>query len=131
MDQPVRITFHGIEASVAVEDHIRRRATKLERLYHRLLECHVILERPHAHKHHGGHYRVRIDLAMPRAALVVSRAPDLDSSLADLYAAIDAAFHDAARVLQAHVQRLRGDVKSHTAALLADGPATRVSARAR
>jgi len=113
MENPVRITFHGIDSSPAIEDYVRKRAGKLERICQRLTGCHVILERPHGHKHHGSHYRVCIELAAPRAALVVSRAPDSDTSLADIYAAIDAAFDDAGRVLKTHVEKLRGDVKTH------------------
>ena len=113
MENHVRITFHGIEPSPAIDDYVRKRATKLGRLCQRISRCDVILERPHAHKHHGSHYRVRIDIAAPGAELVVSRAPDQDTSLEDLYAAIDAAFDDAGRLLKTHVERLRRDVKTH------------------
>jgi ribosomal subunit interface protein len=110
---PIQITFRGIEPSLAIEDYVRRRAMKLETFYHRITGCHVTVEAPNLHHKQGRQYRIGIDLVVPRAELVVGRAPDEGSSHEDVYAAIDDAFDDAGRVLQDHVRKQRGYTKSH------------------
>jgi ribosomal subunit interface protein len=113
MQLPLQITFHGIEHSDAVERYVRLRAEKLDLLTPRITACHVALEMPHRHARHGEHYRVRIDLTLPRGELVAARAPDDAKAHEDLYAAIDSAFDDMGRRLQDFVRRHRGDVKTH------------------
>ncbi len=113
MDIPIRISFHGIDRSPAIEDYVRQRASKLETFFDRIVGCHVTLEAPHQHHRHGRQYRVLIDLAVPGAELVVGRTPGRDRTREDAYAAIDDAFDDAGRVLQDYVRKLRGDTKAH------------------
>ena len=107
MENPVQITFRGIERSPAIEDYVRQRATKLGTFFDRIIGCHVTLETPHQHHRHGRHYRILIDLTVPGDELVVGRTPDVGSRHGDVYAAIDDAFDDAGRVLQDHVRRQR------------------------
>lgn len=113
MKTPVQITFRGIEASTAIDDYIRRRAAKLETFSNRMTRCHMTLEAPHHRQKHGATYRVRIEMSVPGADLVVGDRSRADSLHQDLYAAIDDAFDDAGRVLQGHVQRHRHDGKPH------------------
>jgi ribosomal subunit interface protein len=113
MEIPVQITFRGIDRSPAIEEYVHQRATKLETFFERIVGCHVTLEAPHQHHQHGRHYRVLVDLTVPGAELVVGRTPDEGSLHEDVYAAIDDAFDDAGRVLQDHVRRQRGDIKTH------------------
>jgi ribosomal subunit interface protein len=113
MENPVQVTLRGIEHSPAIEAYVQQRASKLETFFDRIIGCHVTVEAPHRHQHHGRPYRVRVDLVVPGAELVVGRAPDEDKSHQDVYAAIDDAFDDAARVLQDHVRKQRGDTKVH------------------
>jgi ribosomal subunit interface protein len=113
VQSPVQITFRGLEGSPAVDEYVRQRATKLDTFSERIVGCHVTVEAPHQHHQHGRQYRIRIDLTVPGAELVVGRTPDEGSLREDVYAAIDDAFDDAGRVLQDHVRRQRGDTKSH------------------
>jgi len=113
MESLLRMTFRGFEPTVALEDYVRRRAAKLDRFSDRLAGINVNLERPHAHKHRGRRFHVRIALTVPGATLVVARTRERDPSSTDLYAAIDAAFDDAGRVLQDHTRKRRGEVKTH------------------
>jgi putative sigma-54 modulation protein len=112
MQLPLQITFHGIDHSDAVEQYVRDRVAKLDRLDPRVIGCRIALELPHRHAHHGEHYRVRIDITVPGGEVVAARVPDLARNYEDLHAAIDAAFDDAARQLHDFVRRQRGEVKS-------------------
>jgi len=113
MKIPVQITFRGIDGSPAIEDYVRRRAAKLETFSDRMTRCRVVVEAPH-HRHlHGGSYRVRVEVTIPGADVVVGDRPSEAPGHRDLYAAIDDAFDDAGRVLQDRVKRLRGETKAH------------------
>ena len=110
---PVQITFRGLDVSPAVDEYVRKRAAKLATFFDRITHCRVAVEGPPHHKKHGGNYRVRVDLTVPRAELVVTRAPDENVDHQDVYAAVDDAFDSAGRVLQDHVRRQRGEIKVH------------------
>ncbi len=76
MTFPLHITFRDVERSDALEARVHRRADKLGAFDERIVTCRVAIEAPHRHKHHGRHYRVRIDFAVPGAELVADRCPD-------------------------------------------------------
>jgi ribosome-associated translation inhibitor RaiA len=103
----VQIVYREVERSDAIDAHVRKHVDKLEARAGRLVSCKVALEAPHRHKHHGRHYRVRIDLAVPGAELVVDRCPDAGREHEDAYASIDAAFGLAVRRLDDHARRGR------------------------
>jgi ribosomal subunit interface protein len=104
---PLQITFRDMDSSAAIDAYVRARAEKLDALYDRITACRVAIESPHRHKSHGRPYRVRVDINVPGAELVVDRSPDHDLHHKDLYAAIDAAFDDAKRQLHDYVARRR------------------------
>ncbi len=107
MQSPLRITMRDLPPSEAIEGHVRTHAAKLDKLCSRLTACHVTIETPHRHKTHGNHYRVRIDLAVPGGELVVDRDRTESKEHEDAYAAVDAAFEGAERVLRDHARRQR------------------------
>jgi cold shock CspA family protein len=113
MQLPVQITFHGIAPSDAIEAHVRKCTDKLETFAGRVTGCRVTVEAPHRHQQTGRHYRVRIDLTVPGAEIVVGRAPDEDLTNEDVNAAVDQAFDRMQRRLEDHIRRQRGDVKPH------------------
>lgn len=100
-----QITFRDMESSEAVTSHVERRAQKLELLFDRVVDCHVVLEEPHRHHAKGKKFHVRINLHVPGKELVISKNPD--SAKEDLHAAIDDAFTDAERVLEDHARKTR------------------------
>src|SRR6187399_1131009 len=106
---PVQITFRDIPSSPAVSALIERRASKLEMLFERIVDCHVVVEEPHRHSRKGKRFHVRIDMHVPGKELVVTRNPE--DTKEDLYATLDDAFNDAERVLEEHARQLqrRGD----------------------
>jgi ribosomal subunit interface protein len=107
MQTPLRITFHGMTPSDAIEAYVRARVEKLERFHGRITGCHVVIETPHRHKHHGQQHRVLIDIAIPGGELAVTRDPAERRDYQDLYATIDAAFDDAQRLLEDRVRTQR------------------------
>ena len=59
---PVQVTFRNIEDSGGMEEMVRKEAAKLERFYHRITSCRVVVERPQKVQS-GKLYHVRIDFA--------------------------------------------------------------------
>jgi len=113
MQIPLEISFRNMDPSPTVEARIREKAAKLERYHDRIIACTVVVEAPHRHQHKGKLYSVHIDISVPGKDLVVDRAKPLDHSHEDVYVAVRDAFNAAARRLEDHARRMRGDVKSH------------------
>jgi ribosomal subunit interface protein len=109
MEKPVQLAWHGLRRSKAVGDLVREKVAWLERYHERIIGCRVTLElASHHHREGGALYRVRIELSVPKAKLVVGRDPEKSRDHADLEAAINAAFHEARRQLQDHARRIDG-----------------------
>jgi cold shock CspA family protein len=125
-----QITFRNMEHDPQLEDHIRKEIAKLERYFHGILTCRILVERP-ARPEHGPYFHVRIDLGVPNDELIVKHEPSLHGTLADLQEqrttksseaarirrdsrrAVLEAFREIRRRLQDYVRRIRGDVKQH------------------
>jgi cold shock CspA family protein/ribosome-associated translation inhibitor RaiA len=123
--------------SKAIEANIQEKVAKLESLYDGIMTCRVIVEAPHRHHHKGKAYQVRIDMSVRGDEIVINRAPkrldaakpgrpeELEKELTehhepskhgaheDAYVAVRDAFNAAARKLQDHARRRRGEVKIH------------------
>jgi ribosomal subunit interface protein len=109
MQIPVEITLRDIPHSDAVEARIREKIEKLDRFHERVMSCRVTVESPQQRKHQGKLYSVHIDMKVPGGGeLVVNRMQN-----EDIYVGIRDAFNAAARQLEDHVRRQRGDVKTH------------------
>jgi ribosomal subunit interface protein len=115
MQIPLQISFRNMDPSPAIEARIREKAAKLERFHDRIIGCNVVVEAPHRHHHKGKLYSVRVDISVPGKDIVVDRAKPLDHAHEDVYVAIRDAFNAAARRLEDHNRRMRGDVKTHAA----------------
>ena len=113
MPIPLQISFRNMDPSPAVEERIRQKAAKLERFHDRIVGCTVVVEAPHRHQHKGNRYQIRVDLTVPGGEVVVNREAEQNPAHEDVYVAIRDAFEAAARQLGGHVQKRRGDVKSH------------------
>jgi len=109
MTIPLRVTFRGLPPSEAIEERIRQKAEKLERLHGDITSCHVVVETPHRHQHSGRLYSVHFDVTIPGAELAVSREPGKDHSHEDVYIALRDAFAALLRQLDDHSKR-RHDV---------------------
>lgn len=102
----LQITFRDETASETLHAHVERRARKLELAKGSPQRCRVVVESPHRHQKHGRHYRVRIDLTVPGAELVIGSARKEDHLHEDAYNAVDDAFDTAERLLNEYVDRV-------------------------
>lgn len=130
MAVPLRIVFKGMDPSPAVTARIEERVAKLGRLSGRATKCRVTVEAPHRRQLHGKLYVVHVDITVPGEELAVSHSHRNDHAHDDVYVAIRDAFDAAARRLQDHVRKKRGEVKSHRRAPRAIAP-ERAAARRR
>lgn len=112
MQHELRITWHGIDRSDAIETYIRQRAAALEKFYPNITSCRVAVELPHKHQHQGKLYNVRIDLRVPHGEVVVNR-----DEHEDVYVALRDAFDAARRQLEDVLRRQRGATKVHATPL--------------
>jgi cold shock CspA family protein/ribosome-associated translation inhibitor RaiA len=72
-----------------------------------------MVESPHSHQHKGQLYHIRVDLTVPGAELVASRAPGDHQAHQDIYVAIRDAFEAAKRQLQSYNRKIKQKVKTH------------------
>jgi ribosome-associated translation inhibitor RaiA len=75
---------------------VREKAAKLDRFSDHITSCRVMIEAPHRRHWQGTLFHVRLDLTLPGGELAVRDA-----------------FDAAARQIEDHVRRQRGDVKAH------------------
>ena len=113
MQIPLELTYRNLDGSPAIEERVRQRVQKLERLAPDLMACRVMIEAPHRHHHQGKIYHVRIDATLPGHTVVVSRDPGAHHAHEDLQVAIRDAFDAAERRLQDLERRRRGEIKMH------------------
>jgi len=106
--QSVQVTIRDIPHSIALEDHVHKKAQKLDHFYQHIQMCRVVIDQTQKHKHQGKLFSVRIDLAVPGKNLVVNRKKN-----EDIYVAIRDAFDAIERQLESYSRRQRGHVKCH------------------
>ena len=105
MRVPLQIAFHGIDHSDAVEESIRASAAKLEKLNDRIMACRVAVEGlNHGAERHRSSVRIRIDVTVPGAELVVTEGPD-QGPTHDVRAVLRRAFGAMERRLKEHRDR--------------------------
>jgi ribosomal subunit interface protein len=109
---PVQITVRDMPTSQALENHLRKKAMKLNQFYHQINSCRIVIHIPQKHKHQGKLFSVCIDLTVPGKELVVNRKLD-----EDVYIAIRDAFNALQRRLENYARKRRGDVKMHELAM--------------
>lgn len=108
MQLPIQVTIRDIPSSSALENHVLKKANKLNKFYDRINSCRIIIDVPQKHKHQGKLFRVRIDLTVPGRELVVNHKID-----EDVYVAIRDAFQALIRQLEHYAEKRRGTVKTH------------------
>ena len=92
MHVPLRIAFHGVDHSDAVETSIRTAVGKLEKIDGRITGCRVAVEgRNHEAETHRAALRIRIDVTVPGSELVVTEEPE-EGRRNDISGAIRRAF---------------------------------------
>ena len=112
MKIPLRIQFHNMEASAALEASAREHAHKLELFAPDIISCQVAIDLEQKHQHQGRPFGVRIDLTVPGRELVVNRVQHEDA-----YVALRDAFDGMKRQVQDAVHQRRGQEKQHVVPL--------------
>ncbi|HTY69941.1 MAG TPA: HPF/RaiA family ribosome-associated protein [Alphaproteobacteria bacterium] len=117
MQTPLEISFHNVPPSRRIEDSIRRRVLKLERIYQRLVGCRVSVEALHRQHRTGNVLSVHVEMFVPGGTLAISREPHyvrerrnrptIEASLRDAFRAAEAR-------LKAFKEQQRGNTKLHT-----------------
>ncbi|HIJ62975.1 MAG TPA: ribosome-associated translation inhibitor RaiA [Rhodospirillaceae bacterium] len=115
MQNPLQISFHGIDHSDAVEQRIREKAAKLDQIFDRITSCRVVIGLHHRNKSNlhrkGEPYHISIDVTVPNAELVVKRDPQDPHINEDISVAVNDAFTKMESQLKDYVNRMRGDGK--------------------
>lgn len=120
---PLTVSFRGLRHSEALASLVRTQAKVLDRLFPRILDCRVVIERMHRHHHAGTPIHVRVDVRVPGRAIVtehqpthhadlqraeverLSKSAELGTPLSDARLAVREAFRTAARQLQDDLTR--------------------------
>jgi ribosome-associated translation inhibitor RaiA len=132
MAVPVQLTLRDVRRTERLEEEVDRRVAALARIFPRIERCRVTIEKPHRSRAAGNRYRIRIELAVPGEDVVVVQDPatvgDLKAAGEETVSKADEAadvehrsllvtlrdsFEAARRQLQAHADRLKGEVKAH------------------
>lgn len=104
MKRALQITYRGMATSEALNEHIRDHAAKLEQFFDGIVGCHVVVDEPHRHQHHGHQFRVRVDLHVPGKDISAGRTAAEHAAHEDPYQAVTDAFEAARRQLQHYTQ---------------------------
>ncbi len=110
---PIEVSFRNMDHSESVEAGVREKIAGLEKFYDRIHYCRVMVEALHRHGRKGHLYDVHITLGVPGPDIQVSRTGPLDHAHEDVYVAVRDSFRAATRMLEDHVRKAAGKVKSH------------------
>ncbi len=113
MKLPLQVNFRNMKHSPAIEEFVREHSEKLTTFCAGITSCRVTIELPHKHHQSGNLYRVRIDMTVPDAELVVQTKLGEDSGYDDLKVAVRDSFDMATRRLENYTRKRRGMVKTH------------------
>lgn len=106
MQQPLQITFRGMDPSAFVAMRVRELAARLERFEDRITSCHVTIQSPHQHQRHGQLFEVKIRMGVPGGEIAVDCGSQ-NRAHEDLYVALRDAFDAAVRKLERRATSFR------------------------
>lgn len=116
MKVPLQVAFHGVPTSSKIDELVRERAEKLERVCDHITSCRVTIEKPHRSRGAAEHWQVRVDIRVPPSHELVVRRESTEMSTRDgLHGVVVRAFEAARRRLEKLNERQRGLVKGHPA----------------
>jgi ribosome-associated translation inhibitor RaiA len=89
----VQLTFRQMDPTFEIEEKIFKEARRLERIYpQRLAWCHVVIERPHRHRHQGRPCHVHVQLQGQLGYHRAGSEYDADAAHENPHVAITSAF---------------------------------------
>ena len=114
MQIPVEITFDDLPSSEWVEDYVRERVDRLDKMCNNLTGCRVVIERAQHHHRTGNPFRVRIEVTMPpRKEMVADKQGTVSDTHVELRPVIRRAFEAMEKQIKKQTAMRNGDVKHH------------------
>ncbi len=114
MQIPLEISYRDIKKTDNIDNLIREKVNKLERVCDHMTSCRVAVERPQGTISDGSPFRIRIDMRVPPGhELIVERKPGEGSMSDSLEKVIRYAFDAAKKQLEKITQKQRSNVKLH------------------
>lgn len=114
MTVPLEISYRDVEKTEAIDNLIREKASKLEKVCDHIVSCRVAVEKPHEFVRTGNKYRVRLDISVPPGhSVIVNKEPGRTKMHDPLPAVIREAFKAAERQLRELNKIQREEVKAH------------------
>ncbi|MEJ2726473.1 MAG: HPF/RaiA family ribosome-associated protein [Deltaproteobacteria bacterium] len=114
MRVPPEISFRNVDKTEFIENLIRKKISRLDRLCDYITSCRVAVESPQQHQQSGQPFRVRINLKVPPGhELVATREPSEGDIHSELPAILRDAFDAIERQLNKLVEQQRGETKKH------------------
>ena len=111
---PLELSFRNVEKSPQLEDLIRKKTEKLEKICDHISSCRVSVEKTQEQMTSGNPYRVRIDLTVPPShELVAKQEPGHGDQHHELDTVIRKVFQKAERQLKKLMEKQTGRVKKH------------------
>lgn len=108
----LEVSFREVEKTPDLEEVIRTKAAKLERVSRDLVSCRVSVEKPQKNQRTGNPFRVRIELGVPGQDLVVVRESSKGDMRDPVHKVLNRAFTVALRTLKEYKGRVQGEVKA-------------------
>lgn len=114
MNVPLEITYRDVRKTDQIENEIRERSSKLEKLCPQLSSCRVALERPQQRLESGRNFQVRLDLTLPPGKEIVVKEKAGYGDIHDqLSVVVNKAFNVAEKRLKKMAEKMSGRVKRH------------------
>lgn len=114
MQIPLEISYRDIRKTDNIENLIREKVNKLERVCDSMTSCRVVIEKPQRAINNGNPFRIRIDMRVPQGhELVVERKPGEGVMSDSLEKVIRYAFDAAKKQLEKLVERRRSRVRQY------------------
>jgi cold shock CspA family protein/ribosome-associated translation inhibitor RaiA len=115
MEVPLQIAFKNLDSSTFIENLIRERAARMERLHANIISCRVVVQVPHRSPESGKPpIGVSVEVEVPgKKRLIGKDEQERHEAKNDQYAVVSRAFEAVERQLKSDADVKRGDVKRH------------------
>lgn len=120
MHTPLQIAFKDLDSSEFMENLIRDRAQRMERLHSHIVSCRVVVQVPHRGSESGKPaigVTVEVEVPGKKTLLVGKDEQNRHEVKNDQYAMVSRAFDAVERQLRSEADVKRGDIKHHEGAV--------------
>jgi cold shock CspA family protein len=115
MKLPLEISFRGIRKTDDMEEFIREKAAKLDRICDNLMSCRVAVDQLHKHKSSGSPFCIRIQMRVPPGHELIAKHDSGQGNLNDsLTKVLSDTFGSAYIQLQELMDKRRRHKKAHS-----------------